>query len=102
MSASTLNLSALVERIRVTDDVLAVEFNDGRSVSLPLSYFPRLAHGTPKERSTYRLIADGYGVHWPLLDEDLSAEGLLAGRRSGESDRSIQRWLKGRRAASTH
>jgi len=90
--------TVLVERVRVTSEALLVSFDDGRSISLPLAWFPRLLHGTPKERNTYRLIARGNGVHWPLLDEDLSAEGLLEGRPSGEGGASFQRWLKGRGA----
>jgi hypothetical protein len=88
--------TVLVERIRATDDALTIDFDDGRSVSLPLAWYPRLLHGTQRERATWRLIARGCGVHWPLLDEDLSAEGLLAGRPSGESEASFQRWLKAR------
>jgi hypothetical protein len=97
MSSSTLNKSALVERVQVSEETLRVEFNDGRSISLPLTYYPRLLQGSQEERKNYRLIGDGHGVHWPLLDEDLSAEGLLAGRRSMESDFSFQRWLKTRK-----
>ncbi len=96
MITSAPNKAVLVESVRVTDDTLVVDFDDGRSVSLPLAWYPRLQHGTPKERSTWRAIGGGAGINWPLLDEDLSAEGLLAGRRSGESAASFQRWLKSR------
>ena len=101
MSTSTLTKIVLIERIRVSASALIVDFDDGRSVSLPLGWFPRLEQGTPKERNTYKLIAGGDGAHWPLLDEDLSAEGLLAGGRSRESERSFQRWLKARKAKTS-
>jgi hypothetical protein len=97
MITSAPNKTVLVENVRVTDDTLIVDCDDGRSVSLPLAWYPRLLHGTPKERNTWRPCGGtGTGIHWPLLDEDLSVEGLLAGRRSGESEMSFERWLKAR------
>ena len=96
MTTSTLIKAALVEKVRVTANNLTVDFDDGRSLTLPLAWYPRLQHGTARERSHYRLIGRGTGVHWPLLDEDLSAEGLLAGRSSAESEASFNRWLKRR------
>jgi hypothetical protein len=97
MSTSTSTKEILVTDVRATKDTLEVDFDDGRSVSLPIAWFPRLLHGTLKERNTWQLNGGGYGIHWPLLDEDLSAASLLAGRRSGESTQSFQRWLKARR-----
>jgi len=94
MSTSTSTKEILVTDVRATKDTLEVDFDDGRSVSLPIAWFPRLLHGTLKERNTWQLNGGGYGIHWPLLDEDLSAASLLAGRRSGESTQSFQRWLK--------
>lgn len=82
--------------ISVTDDTLTVELADGRTLAVPLAWYPRLWHGTPEERQNWRLIGDGIGIHWPDLDEDISIEGLLLGRRSGESQRSLQRWLERR------
>lgn len=96
MTTSTLIKTALVRKVRVTSDNLIVDFDDGRSLTLPLDWYPRLQQGTPKERNHYELIGRGSGIHWPLLDEDLSAEGLLAGRRSAESEASFTRWLKAR------
>jgi hypothetical protein len=90
------NKTVLVENLRVTADTLVVDFDDGRSLSLPLAWYPRLQQGTEKERNMWRLNGAGQGIHWPLLDEDLSAEGLLAGRQSGESEASFNRWLKSR------
>ncbi len=82
--------------VRVTDDALIMELADGRSLSAPLVWYPRLVHGSPEERNNYRLIGEGEGVHWPDLDEDISVEGVLAGRASGESPRSFQKWLESR------
>ena len=83
----------------VTDEALTVDLADGRSVSVPLTWFPRLFNGTPTERTEWRLIGSGEGIHWPALDEDISVQSLLAGRGSGETDASLQRWLQARRAA---
>ena len=96
MTTLAPNKTVLVESLRVTADTLVVDFDDGRSVSLPLAWYPRLQQGTEKERNRWRLNGAGQGIHWPLLDEDLSAEGLLAGRQSGESETSFNRWLKSR------
>lgn len=79
--------------VAITDDTLSVELADGRTISVPIAWYPRLAHGTPGERSRWSLIGRGVGIHWPALDEDISVEDLLAGRRSGESQRSLQLWL---------
>ena len=79
--------------VHVGVDRLVVELEDGRAISLPLSWYPRLLHGKPEERNNYRLIGGGSGIHWPDLDEDLSVEDLLAGHRSQESKKSLQRWL---------
>lgn len=86
------------EGVEVTDDTLTAELSDGRSISVPLAWYPRLAHASPHERRNWRLIGGGEGVHWPDLDEDISVEGLLAGRPSGESQRSLKRWLETRTA----
>lgn len=80
----------------MTEDTLTVELADGRSISVPLAWYPRLAHATTDERRNWRLIGGGEGVHWPDLDEDISVEGLLAGRPSGESQTSLNRWLAAR------
>ena len=85
----------------VTADTLSVDLVDGRSVSVPLAWYPRLARGLPQERENWRFIGDGEGIHWPDLDEDLSVEGLVLGHPSGESQRSFQRWLKRREGRSS-
>jgi hypothetical protein len=77
----------------VTDDKLTVDLSDGRTISVPLAWYPRLAHGNSTERAKWRLIGRGDGIHWPDLDEDLSVEGLIAGKPSGESQASLARWV---------
>jgi hypothetical protein len=86
------------ERVSLTDDSLTVELSDGRSVAVPLTWFPRLLHGTPAERERWRLVGRGEGIHWEALDEDISVESLLAGKRSGESQASLKKWLDKRKA----
>jgi Protein of unknown function (DUF2442) len=100
MSTSTIEpREARALQVSVTDDKLAVDLADGRTVVVPLAWYPRLVHGTRQERSRWHLIGRGAGIHWPDLDEDISVEGLLTGRPSGESQRSLKRWLEGREAA---
>jgi hypothetical protein len=82
--------------VNITEDNLVVELEDGRILSIPLTWYPRLWHGTMEERQNWRMIGDGMGIHWPELDEDISIEGLILGRRSGESQRSLNRWLEQR------
>ena len=77
---------------------LAVEIDDERTILAPLAWYPRLQYGTPKERKFWRLVGNGTGIHWPDLDEDISVEGLLLGKRSLESQSSLQRWLNERAA----
>ena len=97
MTTLILDSAALrATAVEVTDDSLVVELADGRSISAPLAWYPRLFHGTTAERAHSRLIAGGEGIHWPDLDEDISIEGIVAGRPSGESPRSLQRWLESR------
>jgi len=73
-----------------------VDLADGRTITVPVAWFPRLAHGSEAERANWRLIGRGQGIHWPDLDEDISVESLLSGRRSGESDGSLKKWIEGR------
>jgi hypothetical protein len=90
---------ALAQQVTVTEDALVVDLVDGRTVSVPLPWYPRLAYGTTAERANWRLIGRGEGVHWPDLDEDISVAGLLAGRPSGETQGSLRKWLESRGAA---
>lgn len=92
-SSASNNGGLVVQAVRVTDSALVVLLGDGRIVSAPLDWFPRLVHATRGERSAWRLIGGGLGIRWESLDEDISAEGLLAGKRSGESLKSIKKWL---------
>jgi hypothetical protein len=85
-----------ITQVTITDDTLAVDLTDGRSISAPLAWYPRLLHGTPAERNHWRLIGRGGGIHWPDLDEDISAENLLAGQPSGENLSSFKAWLAAR------
>ena len=89
MSSSVVEVrQALATRVRVTNESLVVDLADGRTLAVP--------YGTPSQRSKWRLIGRGEGIHWPDLDEDLSVEGLLAGQASGESRTALQKWLKAR------
>ena len=82
--------------VNVSVDALTVELSDGRTISVPLDWYPRLVHATGAERANWRLIGRGHGIHWEDLDEDISVEGLLAGRPSGESQSSLRKWLDSR------
>ena len=84
--------------VTVTEDTLTVEISDGRTISVPLVWYPRLVHATQQELDNWELHAAGQHIHWPDLDEDLSVEGLLAGRKSGEGRQSLERWLEARKA----
>ena len=84
--------TATAKSVRVTDQALIVELLDGRVVSVPLAWYPRLAEGSPAERRRWELLGPGIGIHWPALDEDISVEGLLQGLRSGESEGSLNVW----------
>ena len=80
-------------RAELGDDTLTVELSDGRTIFVPLAWYPRLLHGTTEERGQWRLIGQGDGLHGAELDEDISVENLLAGKPSGESQRSFRPWL---------
>ncbi len=86
------------ENVSVTEDSLSVDLSDGRTIAVPLAWFPRLLHATAEERKNWRLIGKGQGIHWEDIDEDISVEGLLAGRPSGESQGSFKKWLNQRQS----
>lgn len=97
MTTSSLATDApLATDVKVTADALVVGLQDGRVVSVPLAWYPRLAEGTPTERHRWKLIGPGIGIHWPDLDEDISVEALLHGHSSNESASSLQRWRASR------
>jgi hypothetical protein len=85
--------------IRVTADSLIVDLTDGRTISVPVGWFPRLSHGTSQERNNFRLMGGGEAIHWPDLDEDIGVRTLLIGPGRGESPESLQRWLDSRKVA---
>ena len=84
--------------VKVADETLIVDLSDGRTISVPLAWYPRLLHSRPEERKNWRLIGRGHGIHWEDIDEDISVEGLLAGKPSCESQASFKKWLKERQA----
>src|ERR1700691_6817068 len=97
MSTSGTELrEALAQSVSVGDDALVVDLADGRTIAVPLAWFPRLAQGTATERANWRLIGGGEGIQWADLDEDISVEHLQAGRKSGEAQESLRRWLQRR------
>lgn len=96
MSTSTADVP--VKDIAITDNNLTVSLADGRTITVPLEWFPRLVHATAAERKNWRLIGKGEGLHWPELDEDININDLLLGRRSAESRSSFERWLEKRRS----
>jgi hypothetical protein len=98
MSTSTVDMkSPLAQDVHITGDTLSVDLSDGRSISVPLAWFPRLVHGSAQERSRWRFIGQGHGIHWDELDEDISVAGLLAGKPSRESRASLSKWLQKRK-----
>jgi hypothetical protein len=96
MNTLVLEVEPTAVSITVTDDKLIVDLEDGRSLVIPLEWYPRLAYGSSGERHNWQLLGDGYAIEWPDLDEHIGIEGLLAGRRSGESKKSFEHWLSSR------
>jgi len=80
MPTLTLETEPLATGVSFSDGVFRVALDDGRELSVPLAWFPRLLHATPEQRLHWELIGIGQGIHWPELDEDISVEGILAGR----------------------
>lgn len=102
MSISAVEISVpSAEDVTVTDDTLSVDLSDGRSILVPLAWFPRLLHATKQERNNWRLIGRGQGIHWEDIDEDVSVENLLTGKPSSESQASFKKWLVKRSARFT-
>ncbi len=95
----TLTLTPVkIINVTISDDTLAVDLEDGRTIAVPIGWFPRLAYGTPAERAHFQISGAGYGIHWPDLDEDIGIEGLILGKKSTESQASFERWLQRRRS----
>ena len=94
-------MAPVAENVAVANDTLSVDLRDGRTISVPLAWFPRLLHSTPEDRRNWRLIGKGQGIHWEDLDEDVSVQALLAGSHSGESQASFKKWLNSRASCLT-
>lgn len=95
----TLTLTPVkIINVTISDDTLAVDLEDGRTIAVPIGWFPRLAYGTSAERANFQISGAGYGIHWPDLDEDIGIEGLILGKKSTESQASFERWLQRRRS----
>jgi hypothetical protein len=93
---STLVAEVRAQNLAITEDGLIVDLSDGRSITVPMAWYPRLQHGTSGERNNWRWIGNREGIHWPDLDEDISVENLILGQPSGESQDSFRRWLEKR------
>jgi hypothetical protein len=98
---TTLAIRIEIPNVRnaiITTDTLTLELDDGRTVSVPTAWYPRLMHASDEEKSNWRLVGKGVGIHWTDIDEDISVEGILAGRPSGESQASFKKWLESRQS----
>ena len=93
-SSQTKNSPVKAIALTITGDTISIDLDDGRSISAPLSWYPRLYHANIKERNNWILIGEGHGIHWPDLDEDVSIQGILEGNQSSESQRSLEKWLR--------
>lgn len=96
MTTLVLEREPIAVAVEVTDEQLRIHLADGRAITVPLEWYPRLVYATPSERDHYELLGHGSAIGWPDLDEHLSVESILAGRQSGESQKSFQRWLASR------
>jgi len=96
MSTSEGRPGARVKDVRFTDDVLVVDLLDGRTISVPLVWYPRLLSATPEQRANWRMAGGGFGIHWPDIDEDLSTEGLLRGAPARRGSAATRGWSSDR------
>lgn len=83
MTSSAPSSDSRAKEVHVSDAELTVVLADGRRITVPLAWFPRLLNASPEDRSNFELLGDGQGVHWPSLDEDISVDGLLKGNQPG-------------------
>lgn len=102
MNTLMFEIQMAAVQVTISDEKLIVELADGRGISIPLAWYPRLLHGSPEERQNWQLLGDGYAIERPDLDEHIGIEGLLAGKRSGESQKSFERWLTARMLSNTY
>ena len=94
MATSETELRApLALAVSIDDEKLTVDLDDGRTIAVPLAWYPRLVHASPAERTNFRLVGRGAGIHWPEVEEDISVDGLLRGKRCAESAASLAGWL---------
>jgi len=98
MTSLTIELLEIptIQDVTITDDTLSVDLSDGRTISVPLAWYPRLLNASREERDNWRTIRQGEGIHWEKLDEDISTKNLILGQPSGESQKSFQKWLNAR------
>ena len=98
MTSLTIELLEIptIQDVTITDDTLSVDLSDGRTISVPLAWYPRLLNASKEERDHWRTIGQGEGIHWEKLDEDISTKNLILGQPSGESQKSFQKWLNDR------
>jgi hypothetical protein len=96
MTTLVLETEPLAAAVAVSDEELTVDLVDARRITVPLAWYPRLLNASPAQRQNWQLLGEGYAIHWPDLDEHIGVEGLLAGRISGESRQSLERWLAAR------
>lgn len=97
MTTLALETEPTATNVTVTDDDIIVDLADGRRIIVPLAWYPRLMYSTPAERQNWQLLGDGYAIEFPDLDEHIGVEGLLAGRQSRESQKSLEAWLNARK-----
>jgi len=100
MTTLTLKNDPAASKVAIRDEKLIVDLVDGRTIVVPLEWYPRLVHAGHKERQNWILLGNGYAIEWPDLDEHIGVEGLIAGRSSGESRKSFDRWLSSRKSRS--
>ncbi|MEW6618687.1 MAG: DUF2442 domain-containing protein [bacterium] len=100
MNTLVLEVEPIAIGVTVTDEELVVDLTDGRRIVVPLAWYPRLFYASPSERQNWQLLGDGYAIEWPDLDEHIGIDGLIAGRHSGESQKSLNSWLSARRVQS--
>ena len=97
MSTLILETEPIAVQVAIVDQILIIELADGRSITVPLAWYPRLQCGSEKERQNWKLPGGGYAIEWPDLDEHIGIAGLLAGKRSGESRKSFDTWTAARK-----
>ncbi|MBN2001511.1 DUF2442 domain-containing protein [candidate division KSB1 bacterium] len=87
-------MESKINNTSITDDLLIIDLSDGCTITVPTAWYPRLLHGSSKERQHWRLIGNGEGIFWPDMDENVSVENIIAGKPSRESQRSFKKWLE--------